>query len=100
MDIVNIIKEYVKPELLILVPVLYLIGEAEKKAKLFKNKYIPVFLGTIGVLLSLLYIFATSEIKTSQDCLICIFTALTQGILLAGCSVYINQIYKQSNRME
>lgn len=100
MDIVNVIKEFIKPELLILVPVLYLIGEAEKKAKLFKNKYIPIFLGTISIILTLLYIFATSEIKTSQDCLICIFTSITQGILIAGCSVYANQIYKQSNRME
>ena len=90
----EILKEFVKPELLILIPVLYLIGVGLKNSK-FKDNFIPVILGVVGILLSTIYVFATSEISGSKDILMGIFISLTQGILVAGCSVYFNQIYKQ-----
>lgn len=90
----EILKEFVKPELLILIPVLYIIGVGLKNSK-FKDNFIPVILGVVGILLSTIYVFATSEISGSKDILMEIFISLTQGILVAGCSVYFNQIYKQ-----
>lgn len=90
----EILKEFVKPELLILIPVLYIIGVGLKNSK-FKDNFIPVMLGVVGILLSTIYVFATSEISGSKDVLMGIFISLTQGILVAGCSVYFNQIYKQ-----
>lgn len=90
----EILKEFVKPELLILIPVLYIIGVGLKNSK-FKDNFIPVILGVVGILLSTIYVFATSEISGSKDILMGIFISLTQGILVAGCSVYFNQIYKQ-----
>ena len=90
----EILKEFVKPELLILIPVLYLIGSGLKNSK-FKDNFIPVILGIVGILLSTIYVFATGEISGSKDVLMGIFISLTQGILVAGCSVYFNQIYKQ-----
>ena len=90
----EILKEFVKPELLILIPVLYIIGVGLKNSK-FKDNFIPVILGVVGILLSTIYVFATSEISGSKDVLMGIFISLTQGILVAGCSVYFNQIYKQ-----
>ena len=90
----EILKEFVKPELLILIPVLYLIGTGLKNS-IFKDNLIPIALGIFGIILSMIYVFATSEISGSKDVLMGIFISLTQGILVAGCSVYFNQIYKQ-----
>lgn len=94
MEGIELIKEFIKPELLILVPVLYLIGVG-LKASSFKDKFIPVTLGTISIVLSALYVFATTDIEGSKQIAMAIFTAITQGILCAGASVYFNQIYKQ-----
>lgn len=90
----EILKEFVKPELLILIPVLYLIGTGLKNST-FKDNLIPIALGIFGIILSTIYVFATSDISGSKDVLMGIFISLTQGILVAGCSVYFNQIYKQ-----
>ena len=90
----EILKEFVKPELLILIPVLYLIGSGLKNT-IFKDNLIPVTLGVVGILLSMIYVFATTDISGTKDILMGIFISLTQGILVAGCSVYFNQIYKQ-----
>ena len=43
--------EYIKPELLILVPVLYVIGMAIKKTSLIADKLIPLAVGPTGILL-------------------------------------------------
>lgn len=95
----EILKEFVKPELLILIPVLYIIGAGLKKSK-FKDNFIPVILGITGIVLSVIYIFATTDISGTKDILMGIFISITQGILVAGCSVYFNQIYKQSKKGE
>lgn len=86
--------QYIKPELLILIPVLFLIGVGIKKSKIQDN-FIPLILGGIGILLSGLYVFATSEVQGAQAVATALFTAVTQGVLAAGASVYANQIVKQ-----
>ena len=93
------IQEFVKPELLILVPVLYLIGMAVKKSGI-RDKWIPLLLGATAVVLAAVYVFATSEVGTGRDVATAIFTAITQGILCAGASVYANQVYTQSKKDE
>ena len=97
MEIFEVFKEFIKPELLILIPVLYLIGIGIKKSEV-KDKFIPLLLGTIAIILSGLYVFATSEIAGSKEIAMAIFVALTQGILTAGTSVYFDQLYKQSQK--
>lgn len=96
MDI-EVIKEFIKPELLILVPVLYFIGIMVKNTLLIKDKYIPLTLGAVGVILSALWILAT---EGTENVFMAIFVAITQGFLCAGASVYINQIFKQSQKAE
>lgn len=88
-------QEFIKPELLILIPVLYLIGMAIKKSNI-ADKHIPFILGVTGVFLSGIYLFATDDIIGTRAVATAIFTALTQGILCAGASVYVNQLIKQS----
>lgn len=97
MDIFNSLKEFIKPELLILVPVLYLTGMGIKKSEI-KDKYIPLLLGIGAILLSGLYTFATSDVNGLKNICMAIFVAITQGVLTAGASVYFNQLYKQSQK--
>ena len=97
MEFVEIFKEFVKPELIILIPVLYLVGMGIKRTSL-KDSLIPIFLGIIAIGLSALYVFATSDIHNGKDIAMAVFTALTQGVLMAGGSVYFNQIYKQLSK--
>ena len=95
MEIYELIQEFVKPELLVLIPVLYLIGTGFKKTTLIKDKFIPVILGLVGVLLTGLWVFATTPVSGAREIIRAIVTALTQGVLLAGAAVYANQVYKQ-----
>ena len=95
MEMLELIKEYIRPELMILIPVLYLLGVAGKKNKYFKDKWIPVVLGAISIFLTGLYVFATTDIHSVKEAIMLIFTTITQGVLLSGTAVYANQIYKQ-----
>lgn len=97
-DIMNL-KEYIKPELLILIPVLYTIGIWFKKSRL-PDTLIPIILGGIAVLLSAAWVIATSDISTLKDITYAMFISVTQGILSAGASVYFNQIYVQSKKKD
>ncbi len=88
--------EYLKPELLILVPVLYLMGMGLKKAAWFKDSLIPVLLGACGVVLAAVWVFATADVSGGKAIATAAFTAVTQGVLCAGASVYVNQLVKQA----
>lgn len=92
-------QEYIKTELLILIPVLYFIGIGLKKSRLPDN-WIPALLGMISILLSTAWVMATGEIANSKELSYAIFTAVTQGVLLAGASVYANQLYVQAKKEE
>ena len=88
------IFNFIKPELLVLVPVLYFIGLGIKKSSI-PNKNIPLLLGIISIFLSTLWVFSTSEINNWQDIANAAFVSITQGILAAGTAVYANQLYIQ-----
>ena len=92
-------QDYIKTELLILVPVLYLIGVGLKKSKL-PDKWIPLLLGATAIILSAIWIVSTECVSNIQEFAMALFTAITQGILIAGASVYANQLYVQSNKSE
>ena len=86
--------QYVKPELLILVPVLYILGRG-LKASAVKNRFIPAILGTAGIFMSLLWCIGTSSFNDGlSPVVLCVFIAVTQGILAAGASVYANELIK------
>lgn len=92
-------QDYIKTELLILVPVLYFIGIGLKKSKIL-DKWIPSILGLSAVVLSAIWVIATTDISGLQETASAIFTAVTQGILVAGTSVYVNQLYIQAKKEE
>lgn len=94
------IMNYVKPELIVVAFVLYFVGMWLKQAAFVKDKYIPLALGIMGIVVCGIWVMATASIATSQDIALAIFTAIVQGILVAGLSTYVNQIFKQLNKDE
>lgn len=82
-------NEYVKTELLVLIPVLYAIGEFIKASKI-NDKFIPLIIGGIGIVLASIYVISADGFSGMT-----FFSGITQGILCAGCAVYGNQIFKQ-----
>lgn len=94
------IMNYVKPELVVVVIVLYFIGMWLKQAAFIKDKYIPLVLGIVSIFVCGIWVMATASFATGQDIALAVFTAIVQGVLVAGLSTYINQIFKQLNKEE
>mgnify|MGYP002748149409 CR=1 FL=1 len=94
------IMNYVKPELIVVAVVLYFIGIGLKKAEAIPDKFIPLILGGIGIVLCAIWVFATCPLDSGQNIAMAIFTAIIQGILVAGLSTYVNQIIKQVQKTE
>jgi len=93
LDINFFVGDYVKGELLILIPVLYFIGMMLKRTNLIDDTLIPTLLGVCGVLMALVWVTGTSGM-----CLQSVFVGITQGILCAGCAVYVNQLIIQHGK--
>ena len=93
----DMLKELIKPELAVLVPVLYLVGVALKKSAV-QDRHIPWLLGVCGIVLSTLYLAATAGVSGWQGGMVLVFSGITQGVLAAGASVYVNQVVKQAKK--
>lgn len=90
------LTNYIQPELLVLIPVMYLIGMGLKKTKKVSDNLIPLAVGIISVILASVFILSTHELEGYRDVADAIFSAVTQGILCGGTSVYFNQLIKQT----
>lgn len=84
----------IKPELLMLVPVLNAVGAMIKSSKL-NNKDIPFFLGLVAICLCGLYAITSEGVKNVPTFL---FQSITQGILIASASVYGHQMYSSNKK--
>lgn len=91
--------DFIRPELMTLIPVIYFLGIAFKKSKI-PDRWIPFILGGISILICALWVCATSDIADIRDMSMAIFISITQGILTASASVYINQLYKQFKKKD
>ena len=94
------ILNYVKPELVVVAVVLYFVGMGLKQSQAVPDKYIPIILGVIGIVICGIYVVATCSLSGVQNVAMAIFTAIVQGILVAGLSTYVNQIIKQVGKEE
>ena len=92
--------QYIKPELVIVAIVCYVIGIGLKKTQTIKDKYIPFILGTSSIVLCAIWVFANCPVSTGQEIASAVFMAITQGILMAGLSTYVNQLIKQTKKTE
>ena len=91
--------EYITPELMILLPVLYGLAEVIKMTDL-KNKYIPIILMAVSCLITGIYIFSSHSLTTTQEVAQAIWMSITQGILIASASVLTNNLIKQAQKDE
>ena len=94
------ISEYIRPELLVLVAVLYFIGNGLKVSQDVPDRLIPVILGVVGVGLAMLWVISSTLPHTGQEWATACFTALVQGVLLAGQAVYVHQLGHQRGKEE
>lgn len=94
------IINYVKPELVVVAVVLYFVGIWLKQSQTVQNKYIPIILGVIGIVICGIYVIATCDLSGLQNIAMAVFTAVVQGVLVAGLSTYVNQIIKQIGKDE
>ena len=75
-------------------------GIAIKQSQNIKDNYIPIGLGIIGIFLSGIWVVATCPLGSMQEIAMAVFTAVVQGILVAGLSTYVNQVGKQLKKEE
>ena len=94
------ITDYVKPELIVVAVALYFLGAGLKQSETIKDKYIPLINGLIGIVICGIYVFSTCACQTPQNVATAVFTAITQGILVAGLSTYVDQLIKQTKKAE
>ena len=81
MEILN----YIVDNVLILIPVLYIIGTFLKGLEIINDKYIPLILMAFSIA------FSIAILGLNVDSII-------QGILIAGTTVLSNQLVKQSKK--
>lgn len=94
------IMSYIKPELIVVAIVLYIVGASLKKAQTVKDNLIPFILGAGGIVLCAIWVLANSPLGTAQEVLMAVFTSIVQGVLVAGLSTYVNQLIKQAQNQE
>lgn len=90
------IASYIQPELLVLVPVLYLVGEGIKKSGT-DSSVIPLVNGILGIMLACLYCFATRAAGSSVAMVL--FTGIVQGILCAAAATWAYEAQKQGRKL-
>lgn len=91
---------YINPELLMVSVVLYFIGIWIKGTEQMKDKYIPLIIGAIGIVLCAVWVLATNTCCSRQEIAMAVFTSVVQGVLVAGLSTYVNQVIKQLHKDE
>ena len=89
------IMDYIKPELLVVSVVLYFAGIGLKKSRVVPDKFIPLILGAAGIVICAVWVIASCPLDTGADIAMGIFTAIVQGVLVAGLSTFASKIVKQ-----
>ena len=87
-EINEILLNYIVEDGLILIPVLYVIRYIIKHTNILSNRWIPLVLLVIGIIFS---IFLLNDPIVDR---------VIQGILIAGVTVFINQVKKQNFEKE
>ena len=91
-----LLTNYIRPELIVLVIVLYVIGMAIKNTDFVPDCYIPFILGFISIFICTIYILSASETPENyHQVFSMIFDIIIQGICNAAAAVYGHQLLKQ-----
>lgn len=89
----EILSSFVAPGLIIAAIVLYFVGMALKKTEKIDNKFIPIVLGGLGIVLAVIFGIATGDFATNPA--MGVYNAIVQGIVIAALPVYLNNNIKQ-----
>ncbi|MCX7615154.1 MAG: phage holin family protein, partial [Clostridiales bacterium] len=92
----EVFNHYAKSELMILVPVLFIINKVILQSDI-KNQYLPLITSAISVALCGVYTFANVNTPDFPSILLAIFVSVTQGILYAGASIFGGLIMNPSS---
>ena len=84
----EILLNYIVEDGLILIPVLYVIGYIIKNTNILSNRWIPLVLLVISIIFS---IFLLNDPIVDR---------VIQGVLIAGVTVFIDQVKKQNFEKE
>lgn len=76
------IKEFVQERFYALAPALYVLGMLIKSTRTVNDRFIPIILSIVGIVLAIWLIGFTAD-------------AIIQGMLCAGLAVWGNQVLKQ-----
>lgn len=83
----EMLKDYIMDNALILIPVIYVLGMMLKGTEKVSDKYIPIILLPVGIILAMLLVGFTAN-------------GFIQGVLVTGVAVYANQLVKQALKEE
>lgn len=84
MDI-EMVQEFIDPQLLILVPMLWGIGLAVKKSTI-KNRFIPIILLVCSCAVTMLHLTSANMVLDAQALAACLFAGVTQGSVIWLCA--------------
>ena len=82
MDLAELLNEYIRSELIVVIPVLYFLGRILRRSKVL-CKRIPGILLVVSLAVTALYNFYA-----------CLLSIVTQGVLLTGGSMFIHEMVK------
>jgi len=88
-----ILQDLVRPELLILVPFCWLVGQFIRKGEMVVNKYIPSVLWIVAIVFSFLYLAVMLEVDLNIQQII--VSSILNGTFIAAIAVFGNEQYKQ-----
>jgi hypothetical protein len=94
MDIFDIALANIRPELLLLVPIMWYIGTMFKGLPDFKNYLIPFALTAVSVLLSVIYMMLFIDLPVAQG----IWVGVVQGLLITMVESTLYTYYEQFKR--
>lgn len=89
------ITDYISKGYIILVPVLYILGVFINRSGKIKDKYIPLILTGLGIILGI-----CTSLVNGQAIPEALLNGSVQGILTAGAAVLSNQIVKQLGKKD
>lgn len=87
--------QFIKPELLVLIPVLYFIGVWCKASNHIKDWLIPFILMSISIVLTATYLISMEFASAGNLVAAYIFTSVVQGTLCAAAAVFTENVKRQ-----
>lgn len=97
-EISALVKEYISPETVWLVPCLYALGSIIKRSIRIDDTLIPGVLCVVGIFLSALVSVASCEPTNWIQWVILVAVSIGQGYVLAAAAICLNQLLKQHSR--